>query len=343
MKISEQPSMFPRLKRPLLATLALLVLLALGLGIAYLLVPWGLASSPQQASYEQVNTWQAVKDQPFNQPFAIAADPRSGRILLTDAGNQRVVVFARSGRLVHQFGAKGDGPGKFQRPTGVAVGPDGAIYVADYMQDRIQKFTPEGEFLLQWGDPGNGHTQFSSPNGLAVDNDGRVYVADFMSKRIKVFTGQGEFVATVGRPGQWRLGALDYPTDVAVGPAGWIVVADAYNYRVQRYTEAREPQAAWGWHVLWAWPRPAEGATGLNIPTGVSVGPKGLIHVADSANNRVVMLDAQGRYVTDWQVPDPGNGYHTPNMVAAGPDGRRVYVTDIANNRVLVLKLDRSE
>jgi len=331
------------LYRALVAT----ALASVGLGAAYLVIPWGLRSSDRQGTYRLDQTWTAAGDRTFRQPFAIAVDPRNGHVFVTDAANQRVVIFSGEGEFIRQFGSEGDGPGEFQRPTGIAVGPAGSIYVADYMQDRIQKFTAKGEFLRQWGSTGSGNEQFRSPNGLAVDKKGRVYVADFMNKVVKVFSPKGEFVHTVGQPGQWQLGDLDYPTDVDVGPNGQIFVADAYNYRIQRYTPSGDPQVAWGWHLLWLWPRPNGGSKGFNIPTGVAVGPKERVHVADSSNNRIVMLGKQGAYITDWTLPDPasenGSGYHTPNMVAVGPKEKWVYATDIANNRVIVLEVSASD
>jgi len=176
------------------------------------------------------------------------------------------------------------------------------------MQDRIQKFTDKGEFLRQWGETGSGDMRFRIPNGLAVDEQGRVYVADFMNKVVKVYTAKGEFVPTVSQSGQWQTSDLDYPTNVDLGPDGPVLVADAYNYRIQRYTPSGDPRAAWGWHLFWLWPLPNGGSEGFDIPTDVAAGPKGLIHVADSANNRIAMLDKQGVFVTDWTIPDPASG-----------------------------------
>ena len=59
--------------------------------------------------------------------------------------------------------------------------------------------------------------------------------------------------------------------------------------------------------------------------------------MADSGNGRVMMLDKDGAFVTDWAIREEGNGYHTPVAVATSPDGQKVYLTDIANQRVIVL------
>jgi len=63
------------------------------------------------------------------------------------------------------------------------------------------------------------------------------------------------------------------------------------------------------------------------------------MHVADARNYRVVMLDEQGRYVTDYTLSHRQGGPYAPMQVAVSPDGQRVYATDLANNRVLVLNV----
>jgi len=310
---------------------------------AYLLFGWGLGVSDRQASYRYAGAWTEANGEPLNDPFAIAVDLRHGNVLVTDARNQRVVVLDAAGEFLRQFGSTSDGPGQVERPTGIAVAQDGSIYVADYDQDRIQKFAEDGTFILAWGSSGVGNSQFQAPNGLTVDADGRVYVADFQNKVVKVFTDEGEPIGTVGVPGQWGAGKLDYPTDVTAVPNGGILVADAYNHRIQWFTRTGDPRASWGWHLFWLVPRPASGRDGFHVPTGVAFDPvHRLVHVADSANHRVVMLDANGAFVADWALPEPGEQYG-PTMVAVSPDGTRVYATDTAKNRIVVLEVQFDE
>lgn len=318
---------------------AFLAAMLLLLSAAYLLYGWGLEQSPHQAQYRLTGYWTQAHGTSLNQPYGIAVDPRNSNVLVTDAANQRVVVFDPSGRVVRAFGEDGDSPGQFALPAGVAVGPQGDIFVADYNQDRIQKFTEEGQFLLEWGASGSGETGFNSPNGLAVGNDGNVYVADFYNKVVKVFDPEGQYLRQVGYSGHWRLGALDYPTDVDAGDDG-ILVADAYNYRVQLFESNGKPRAAWGWHALWLWPFPWGGTAGFGEATGAAFGDgQPWIHVADARNYRVVMLDEKGRFVTDYTLSHRRGGPFSPMQVAVSPDGRRVYATDLANDRVIALSV----
>lgn len=313
----------------------------LALGLCSLLFGWGLGTSERKARYRLLGYWSPPADQLFDQPYAVGVDPRNGNVLVTDAQNQRVVVFNRSGILVRQFGRKGSGPGEFALPSGVAVGVDGSIYVADYMQDRVQKFSETGAFILQWGNTGSGPRQFRNPGGLAADKDGHVYVADIFNHRISEFDSQGKFVGSLGRHGQWRLGDFDYPSDVAVADNGRLLVADTYNYRVQLLDPDGGARAAWGWHLFWLWPRPNDGDKGFGEATSAAFGAD-VIHVADSKNRRLVMLDAHGHFVTGWKVPGATGKAQTPIQVALSPDGKTVYTTDIANNRLAVLGVEQT-
>ena len=316
-----------------------LAALATGAVLATLVAGWGLGRSERAGAYRLVGAW------PFasGQPFGIAVDPRNGNVLVTDAASARVVRFDADGGMLGQFGAEGDGAGQFMRPSGIAVAEDGSVYVADYDLDRIQKFTEQGEHILHWATSG-GEGELRNPSGLAVDRAGRVYVADFLGSVVKVFDAEGRFAEALGTPGQWRSGSLDYPTEVNVAPDGRVFIADAYNYRIQMFDAGRRSWRAMGWEALRLVPRPGSGAGGFDIPTGVAFDPqRGVIHVADSANRRIVMLDSAGRFMAEWGIRERGPGFHTPQMVAVSPDGGRLYATDLDNSRVLVLAVEADE
>jgi DNA-binding beta-propeller fold protein YncE len=55
----------------------------------------------------------------------------AGVIYVSDIADARVWVFGPDGRSLRSIGRKGRGPGEFESPTGVAIGPDGNLYVRD--------------------------------------------------------------------------------------------------------------------------------------------------------------------------------------------------------------------
>jgi hypothetical protein len=71
------------------------------------------------------------------------------------------------------WGSLGNGPGQFDAPTGIALGPDESVYVVDKNNHRIQGFDSYGTFLLTWGTMGTAYGQFSYPRGIAADESCR--------------------------------------------------------------------------------------------------------------------------------------------------------------------------
>lgn len=298
---------------------------------------WSIPRAPSSiAHYTLAATWegQVATGGALDRPIGVAVAP-SGDVFVTDA-RLRVVHFNAAGEVLGEWGREGDGPGEFRNPVAAAVGPDGAVYVADYEQDRIQKFTATGEFLLEFGRAGSGPGEFDAPAGLVVDDAGTVYVADFYNHRVQKRQASGSS-QVLGHPGRFGPGALHYPTGVALTPQRELLIADAYNYQLQWFDLDGRPLRRVGYHLFWLWPRPAASDNGFFAPTDVAAGRNGLLHVADSGNHRVVMLAADGAYVTDWRLPNAGSDVYSPEHVAASPDGSTVYATDLAGNRVLVL------
>ena len=78
----------------------------------------------------------------------------------------------------------------------------------------------------------------------------------------------------------------------------------------------------------------------FNAPRGIAVAKDGTLYVADSRNNRVQHLTADGQVLQSWGTfadvsagAAPGGTFYEPWGVAVGPDGS-VYVTDTWNHRV---------
>jgi len=80
----------------------------------------------------------------FYRVRAIAVDDENN-IYVVDMGNYRVQEFDKNGRYLRTIGRKGQGPGEFSGPVGLAIDSQHNLYVKEYR--RIQKFNQEGKFI----------------------------------------------------------------------------------------------------------------------------------------------------------------------------------------------------
>lgn len=95
-------------------------------------------------------------------------------LYVLDRSNSRVLKFDRNGRFVRQFGARGDGPGEFQAPRGIALTGDGSLAVGDAMKSNVTLFAPDGTVRRsvalerEWGRLGS--ELRAHPSGALVAN-----------------------------------------------------------------------------------------------------------------------------------------------------------------------------
>jgi len=118
---------------------------------------------------------------------------------------QEVLKLSPEGKILMTLGKEGvagDGPDTFDRPTGVAIAPNGDIFVSDghapnaHNNARIMKFTKDGQFIKSWGRLGPEPGNFNEPHDIFIGgSQAHVYVADRKNKRIQVFDQDGNFIA----------------------------------------------------------------------------------------------------------------------------------------------------
>ncbi|MDE2312727.1 MAG: NHL repeat-containing protein, partial [Elusimicrobia bacterium] len=121
-----------------------------------------------------------------------------------------------------------------------------------------------------------------------------------------------------------------WPVALAAG-SGRFYVADRKKDRVEIYSlsDGKLLGATAG-----------RGAESLDSPEGLAVGPDGRVYVADTGNDRIVVLDQDGGFLSAFGSEGSGPGrLDKPEGVAVGQDGR-VYVADTGNDRVQVFTQD---
>jgi DNA-binding beta-propeller fold protein YncE len=143
---------------------------------------------------------------------------------------QEVLKLSPEGKILMILGKEGvagTGPDGFDRPTGVAVAPNGDIFVSDghepnaHNAARVVKFSKDGHFIKSWGKKGSAPGDFDEPHDIFIGGSRAwVYVADRKNDRIQVFDQNGNFVAAWKQFGQ--------PSSVFVGKDDTIYVGASF-------------------------------------------------------------------------------------------------------------------
>lgn len=171
---------------------------------------------------------------------AIAVDG-DGTLYVGENLTGQVKVYNTSGKLRFQFGSRGAGEGQFLSIVGIAVDPtDGTIWIADQQGVPVQAFDNQGNFVIGWGRHETGRENFGLPSGIAVNSKGLVIVSDELRHDLKTFDRKGNVVQLFGGQGA-ELGALSFPTAIAVGADDRLYVAERGNRRVQIYDLVEAP------------------------------------------------------------------------------------------------------
>jgi streptogramin lyase len=115
----------------------------------------------------------------FYQPNDVLVGP-NGDIFVAEghgAGNNRILKFDKTGKLLKEWGKLGTGPGEFDQPHALAMDSRGRLFVGDRNNNRIQIFDQNGAFIEEW-------SQYSRPSGLYIDKQDNLYVADSESESV---------------------------------------------------------------------------------------------------------------------------------------------------------------
>lgn len=249
-----------------------------------------------------------------------------------------------------------------QRPKGLKVSQDGAVYVTDLSNRLVKKYSQNGEHLATL------ESSFVTPIDVVLDASGNVLISDNRSFKIKKFDNTLSHLSDFSVPGadymdidsqgrvyvslQGRsfkvldsssgaeLSSFTFPTATTVG----IAVYEGKN-RCFIYSTVRELKLVDGVRVLESRIEKNDCETGapletlvgpgiLNGAEGITVDSKGNLFVADRGNHRVCAFNSDGVLLYSFGQYGFGDGqFNQPSDVAIGPDGD-VYVVDSGNNRV---------
>jgi sugar lactone lactonase YvrE len=173
----------------------------------------------------------------------------SGEAFAADIGNNRIRRIAADGKVstLAGSGTAGfvDGPGssaRFNKPSDIAIGPDGSSYVADDGNHRIRKVASDGTVTTIAGsgtvgaiDGAATSAQFGALNDIVADGAGRLFVTDDTARKVRMID-KGVVSTLVGGGGKSEVGpalaaGFTSPHGLATGAGGDLFVGDLIYVR----------------------------------------------------------------------------------------------------------------
>lgn len=124
----------------------------------------------------------------------------NGTVYVSDREEHKLWVFDARGRSVRGIGRRGQGPGEFQAPTGIAIGPDNKLYVRD--QNNVTRFGIEARTgrLAKYESRFNGgaFNDWMSTLASRFDTQGRMYYPNFNQGGLTTRMGQWWILSPAG-------------------------------------------------------------------------------------------------------------------------------------------------
>jgi sugar lactone lactonase YvrE len=249
-------------------------------------------------------------------------------------------------KFVLTWGKKGDKPGEFYSPIGIAINQKDEIFVSDVNNARVQTFDTAGKFLREFDLPSDDPKRKScQAGGIAINSKNEIHLGFMQQHKVAVYTAAGKLIREWGKKGNGD-GEFNQPGGIVFGPDGSVYVADQCNHRIQKFTPQGKFLSKWGIYGLKPGQFGGAGQAGSRFggPHLLALDGKGRLYTTEGTAGRVQQLTLDGKPLLAWgdkgQQPGGFGGLETGYAAASlGPIGvfvdkhDRVWVSSL-NDRV---------
>ena len=203
--------------------------------------------------------------------------------------------------------------------------------------DPVLKFDANGNLIKSFG-----AGLILSPHGIDVDRDGNIWVTDCActggsrkyaaankkGHQVYKFSPEGKLLLTLGVPGG-ATGAEGFiaPNDVATASNGNVYVSEGHggdNARIVVFDRSGKYLREFG--------KKGSGPGEFDQPHGLAFDAKGRLFVADRSNNRIQILDQDGKFLEEWPQFSRPSGVYIRNDV--------IYVADSESGSIVAARAD---
>jgi sugar lactone lactonase YvrE len=266
----------------------------------------------------------AATNATLNGPTGVALNT-SGDLFIADRQNNRIRKVSTNGTITT---VAGNGSGYFSGdsgsatnaalnwPNGVVVDASGNLFIADQNNCRIRKVNINGIITTV---AGNGNPTYSGdggsatnaalyfPAGVAVDGSGNVFIADSDNNRLRKVSANGIITTVAGNGtrsfsgdgGAATNATLSEPTGIGADASGNLFLTDWLNCRVRKINaNGTIVTVAGSASMGFSGDGGAATNAALYSPNGVAVDSNGNLFIADSDNNRIRKVNANGIITT---------------------------------------------
>jgi DNA-binding beta-propeller fold protein YncE len=253
-----------------------------------------------------------------------AAVTAAGHLLVFNRGASPLIEVDKDGGFVRTFGE-----GRYVRPHGLRLDPDGNIWTTDVNGHTVTKMNPRGEVLMtlgvkgqagDWNEAANTRL-LNEPTDLAFGRAGEIYVAEGHGNgegRVLKFDKAGKLVKAWGGKGTGP-GQFDIAHSIVVDAKGLVYVADRQNRRVQVFDEGGTFVREWKF---------------AGLPCGLYIGRGQQMFLLSGFAGQILKLDANGKAIAATGQPGKGLGeFGEAHYMTMGP-GDEIYVADTVNAKL---------
>lgn len=224
---------------------------------------------------------------------------------------------AASARPDLVWGKKGVRDGDFVRPRACILDRAHRLWVVDFTA-RIQAYDLDGTYAgVTFSTP---DYRKGRPSGLGLDREGNLLVCDSHYSCIRVYHPSGKELRVIQGP-------FSYISDAVQDEDGYYYLTEFGEcQRLSKLDSQGKRITHWG----------SEGTDPGQFarPRALTLGPDGLLYVADSCNHRIQVFDRAGSLVRCFGSPGQDQGdLRYPYDLTFGPDGL-LYVAEYGNHRV---------